>query len=349
MGVQTPTDPTEPQPRRSVRKRSIGSVSGGEASDSVQITKVRKTGKPTFDEIESGNASGAKAIKARKPQSSTTTKNKGKGKGKAAATSTISSEAETEKSKAVRTNKNNTKATVEKRPKRYRDHPPNSVAERLERAKHQRMFVLSRSGQQGLSETFTMAGSTGNVYTIRIGPVPNCDCPDGGKNGTCKHILYIMHKVLKAPEHLVYQAGLLSDELAEIFAKAPRGDTEKTAGQKPLDQDPCPVCFCPFEKGEQVVWCKAQCGSNIHKSCFMQWKKTRPEAVTCVMCRQPWQEGDTQAVVEKLKEGTAQMGPDGYVNVAGELGMNEERDYSTYNPWFTGDAQYSFGWYRKGF
>jgi hypothetical protein len=241
-------------------------------------------------------------------------------------------------------------AAEEKRPKRYRDHPPQNVAERLSRAKYQRMYVLSRSGQQGLSETFTMAGSTGNVYTVRIDRVPSCDCPDGQKNGTCKHILYVMDKALKAPQHLVYQAGLLTSELEEIFAKAPRGDTAKIAGQKPLDADDCPICFCGFEKGEQVVWCKAQCGSNIHTACFAQWKKTKgPDNVTCVMCREPWQEGETEKVAEVLKNGKGKVVEGGYVNVADELGMSGERDYSSYNPWFTGEAQYGFGWQRRGY
>ncbi|KAI5851000.1 hypothetical protein BZA05DRAFT_338136 [Tricharina praecox] len=254
------------------------------------------------------------------------------------------------KTSAEKPNKN--PVTAEKRPKRFRAQPPRSVAERLGRAKHQRMYILSRSGQQlsattgeweGPSEMFTMAGSTGNVYTIHIGAVPSCDCPDGQKSGTCKHILYVMHRVLKAPDELVYQAGLLPGELAEIFAHAPRQRTD-TSSRKPVEDNDCPICFCPFAKGEQIVWCKAQCGTNIHKSCFDQWKATKGKGrVTCVMCRQPWQEEDAEAVTEVLKEGGGKVGADGYVNVADELGMSGVRDYSSYNPWFTGEAQNSWG------
>lgn len=104
------------------------------------------------------------------------------------------------------------KAAVEKRPKRFRDHPPQNVRERMQRCRNQPMFVLDREradGPESLREVFKMAGSTGNVYTVTVESVPNCDCPDGQKNGTCKHILYIMIKVLHAREDLVYQAGLL--------------------------------------------------------------------------------------------------------------------------------------------
>lgn len=113
------------------------------------------------------------------------------------------------------------KPVIEKRPKRYRDHPPQSVRERMARCRTQPMFVLDRERADrpdgSLREVFKMAGSTGNVYTVVIEDVPNCDCPDGQKNGTCKHILYTMMKALHAREDLVYQAGLLqSVSLSEV-------------------------------------------------------------------------------------------------------------------------------------
>jgi hypothetical protein len=378
MGIQEPTDPSTALRRSGRKRRTATSVSDGEeTSDSVQITKVRKTGNPKFDEAENSidKSDAVKITKVRKTGKPTfdedgaaktpagiaaaaaaPTKRKGKAASKTAKTPVTIAAAGAPPSSSgdpgsfddpKGKGKIKVKGTPEKRPKRYRDHPPQSVAERLSRAEHQRMYVLSRSGQDHLSETFTMAGSTGNVYNIRIGPVPSCDCPDGVKNGTCKHILYIMCKVLKAPKNLVYQAGLLTSELEEIFARAPRRSTGKS-NQKPLGEDDCPICFCPLEEGEQVVWCKAQCGSNIHKACFARWRKTKGAAkVTCVMCRQPWQEEDTEKVNEVLKGGRGKVGEDGYVNVAGELGMSGVRDYSSYSPWFTGETRYGWGLYRR--
>lgn len=37
---------------------------------------------------------------------------------------------------------------------------------------------------------FGMAGSTGNLYTVTIGKVPSCSCPDNQKGNQCKHICY---------------------------------------------------------------------------------------------------------------------------------------------------------------
>ncbi|KAG0136737.1 hypothetical protein HOY82DRAFT_55986 [Tuber indicum] len=233
-------------------------------------------------------------------------------------------------------------AAPEKRAKLWRKQPPKAVSERISRCLTQRMVVLDRQRVMENDipqEIVKIAGSTGNVYTVHIKQVPVCDCPDSSP--TCKHILYVMMKVLKARSDLVYQAALLSSELREVFAKAspihPSGESAGSSAQKPLDEDDCPICYCPFEKNgrEVVVYCKAQCGTNIHQSCFRQWASTRGAGtVTCVMCRQPWQ-GDSDPH-EALANG--KVNSEGYVNVASELGMSGHRDHSTYHypPYYGG-------------
>jgi len=98
-----------------------------------------------------------------------------------------------------------------------------------------------------------------------------------------------MVKVLKAREDLAYQLALLSTELAEIFANAPANPqspdkkaasltTDTGGSRKPIDSD-CPVCAMEFDtsdKCEDIIWCKAACGQNIHRSCFEQWARSKP-------------------------------------------------------------------------
>lgn len=70
-------------------------------------------------------------------------------------------------------------------------------------------------------EIFKVFGSTGNVYTVVDTNLrPTCDCPDSQKNGTCKHISFVMLRVLHVPEssQIWYLRGLLPTELAHIFA-----------------------------------------------------------------------------------------------------------------------------------
>jgi hypothetical protein len=55
--------------------------------------------------------------------------------------------------------------------------------------------------------------------------------------------------------------------------------------------------------------------------------------VTCPFCRTPWQAdvGDL-AKYATTQGGKVQVNEEGYVNIANELGISGQRDYSTYNP-----------------
>jgi len=176
------------------------------------------------------------------------------------------------------------------------------------------MYVLSRS--QSTEENchaghedcpvhrFQIAGTTGNVYTVIISHVPTCSCPntnfkrDDSDQALCKHMLYILHYVLKVPEHLCYQNAFLSSELREITDNAPSlsaavkeepQDDGDGSNRKPIEDD-CPICCMPFEPdGEKITWCQAACGNNIHEGCFNLWEMTKPKGqVSCPFCRTLW-------------------------------------------------------------
>lgn len=236
----------------------------------------------------------------------------------------------------------------EKRLRVFRKKAPLTYLTKLERATSQRMFVMERTPggtDEVPEELIEMAGSTGNLYHINIGLVPSCTCPDNQKGNQCKHIVYVLHNVLKAPEHLQYQLAFLSSELREIFSHAP----QPLSSQQGSPQDPssssqsnkrkeisgdCPICFTEFEPGrEEIVWCKAACGNNIHKTCFDQWAKSQNSrtGARCVFCRTPWQWEEVS--MQQIK-GRSQLNAEGYMNVASQLGLSGERDYSSYHqPW----------------
>ncbi|KAH7356692.1 hypothetical protein BKA65DRAFT_450410 [Rhexocercosporidium sp. MPI-PUGE-AT-0058] len=236
----------------------------------------------------------------------------------------------------------------EKRLKRFRVKPPVSYMERLQRVTSQRMFLIDREkgvAEDGLcpEEKFDIAGSTGNIYQVTIGRVPSCTCPDAKKGNQCKHIVYVMVNVLKAREDLAYQLALLSTELVEIFANAPvtpqssdaasSNATDTGGSRKPVEGD-CPVCVMEFDESdvsEDILWCKGACGNNIHRHCFEQWARSKPGPVKCVYCRTPWK-GDEDSIKRISKSG--QVNEEGYVNVAGELGLSGHRDVSTYHQYW---------------
>lgn len=132
------------------------------------------------------------------------------------------------------------------------------------------------------------------VNTLRIVIISN-NYPDSSLNK-------VLHNVLKAPEHLQYQLAFLSSvsanvyiqflyysdpvistsqELREIFSHAPPllssqySDSSSQSNKRKEISGDCPICFTEFEPGnEEIVWCKAACGNNIHKTCFEQWAKS---------------------------------------------------------------------------
>lgn len=145
-----------------------------------------------------------------------------------------------------------------------------------------------------------------------------------------------MARVLRARFQHVYQLALLSSELREIFAAAPPIDSKDALDaakdpsasaddrRKPVEGD-CPICFDGLDasRNEQVVWCRAACGQNIHRDCFQTWAKTKRQLeVTCPLCRSVW-EGDEEMV--KTMRGGSHVNNEGYVNVADQLGISGVR------------------------
>lgn len=236
------------------------------------------------------------------------------------------------------------KEPEEKRLRRFRKHAPSSFQEISARALTQRFCILDRQRVGTLdqpAETLEIAGTTGNVYSIRIDNVPSCDCPHAMKGNQCKHIVYVMMRTLKAPSHLAYQLALTTSELKTIFAAAPplpsevaaSDDANSDGNRKPLDDD-CPICYDAFDEHEKSTWCKHGCGNNIHTGCFEKWatqKKQVDGKVTCPFCRALWRDDDLK--IGNLK-GTGTVTAEGYRNVAQELGLSGRRDYSSYHSYW---------------
>ncbi|KAH0356186.1 hypothetical protein KCU83_g1261, partial [Aureobasidium melanogenum] len=240
----------------------------------------------------------------------------------------------------------------EKRLKRERTHAPQKHTTVAYRATTQRMVVIDRRRLDNDDcphqtphcpmEEIDLAGSTGNIYTVKITHVPECTCPDFrvNNNPQCKHILYVLLKVLKVAEPLNYQAAFLTSELQEIFDHAGPLPVEtvntedKDGKRKPVEGD-CPICCEELsQEKEAIVWCQAACGNNLHKTCFDQWAATRGHGqVTCPYCRTQWQNEIDGSALKNLAK-TGPKNRDGYVNVADQVGMSSRRDYATYHDYW---------------
>ncbi|GAA5984209.1 hypothetical protein JCM10908_006091 [Rhodotorula pacifica] len=248
----------------------------------------------------------------------------------------------------------------EKRLKLVKKACPKATLERAERVRLQRFFCVDRQRTSPTSEQFKVLGSTGNLYSVKVGNLPSCDCPDGSKGNHCKHLLFVFLKVLGVPwtSNLWYQSALLTSELQAIFAlarPAPRNvleDRVKTAyeistGKKkpeegetaqdgpvkkriPHDGDSCPICYEDFEPGSEkgLVFCLSisGCGNALHAECFGKWAKTC-KPTTCPLCREKWPAG---AAAASNSNAGPSFSADGYQNFAAQAGLSTTRDTSTY-------------------
>lgn len=253
------------------------------------------------------------------------------------------------------------------------------IRARIARAVSQRMYMVNQedlSNELGLCRKYAVLGSTGNVYNIRIERKPSCTCPDAERKGLCKHIIFIMVKVLQVPQHseLVYQTALLQTELAQIFAAAPEptasvqakkeviaaynksmgidtGETQEEASSSSApapavvnDKKPegdCPVCFEDMTGGEALESCHT-CRNYLHKDCLTMWLKIQP---TCCYCRQVWRAfGAAEVKVASAGGFGAGGGRDeGYINLGDLQGQEEYRDTSTYaRSWRRGYGHYDY-------
>lgn len=175
---------------------------------------------------------------------------------------------------------------------------------------------------------------------------------DARRKEICKHLLFVYLRVLQVDLSLGlhYQKGLVTSELETIFANAPANPHDATAermsqiyrqatgkeqasssaapvGKKRVPQkgDDCPICYEEFTPGKEdgLVFCLSSCGQAVHVDCFRQWSRTA-HPVTCVMCRQPWEQNEKAG-----KPGKATIN-EGYLNLADTAGISRVRDDSTY-------------------
>ena len=260
------------------------------------------------------------------------------------------------------------KPPQEKRLKRFRSNCPNAVKQRIARARTQRLFLVKRGEIQGdLRCEFVILGSTGNVYTVVIQKLPSCSCPDHAKGNLCKHILFVLLKVMSLDPNspLIYQAAWLESELILMFsqmrnrlrhvsgasssvmaneavratfAKLEKGeviddnDDEDVhhAKRKAVEEDDCPICYDAMTKSDATTFCRARCGANFHQVCIQGWLRQQGRNATCPMCREPWEEKTCGKV----------SSPEGYTNLGRLQGQQADRDTSTYSTWSSPYSRY---------
>lgn len=186
---------------------------------------------------------------------------------------------------------------------------------RLDRAFKQRIYLMNVASDTNTDDVhhndsfnFVVMGSTGKPYNVNIKGKGRvfCDCPDhSASHKLCKHLLFVLIRVLRIPKADVHQGyfvkrGFLTtaETIAACF------DYISSSLYKTLDiddgyvkqraiekEDYCPICFEELDilassATEKVVYCKSTCGKSVHLACFNKW--TMHKGATCVYCKANW-------------------------------------------------------------
>jgi hypothetical protein len=108
----------------------------------------------------------------------------------------------------------------------------------------------------------------------------------------------------------------------------------------------CPICHDDLNpEDDDVAFCRASCGQNIHEKCIEQWHQARAGPTTCPMCRRRWRQKSENAIelAHDLDTDAVQVYLDWLYT--GELRIDEDikRDSEDYNvcllkAWSVSDA-----------
>ncbi|KAK1995481.1 SAP domain-containing protein [Colletotrichum falcatum] len=152
-------------------------------------------------------------------------------------------------------------------------------------------------GSQGL--TFSVLGSKSETYQVVIGNKTSCTCSSitFRPQSNCKHIIYVLTHVLRAPAELLPQRTLFAEELMKLLDCAPKvrltvqeASTDPSMSDgvpKAKDGKCCPICF--KDVGEAHTACCGKCGNHTHSSCFDAYaRELSGWAVTCAVCHAAW-------------------------------------------------------------
>ena len=266
--------------------------------------------------------------------------------------------------------------TKEKRLERWRSHASQASSDRIGRALSQRMYLLEEEAR-GDGRLYKILGSTGNVYDVTIDREPSCSCPDARKGNICKHIFFVMVRVLRCDRDapIVHQKALLSSELRALFdrcdghrwrppeandatkrayleatGRTPKKKQRQEEPPPPVDddsQDDCAICFEPLGTAN-LTRCQNACKKALHAECLRKWARAAKGNVTCPTCRAPWIFDDASSATSKT--GSDHTFNEGYLNLAATQGQDRHRDTSTYrvNPFFSSHRRGSWRRGRRG-
>ena len=164
---------------------------------------------------------------------------------------------------------------------------------RINKSLNQKLYFLEDKLINDYEKDYTIIGSTGNIYTVKIKESPTCSCPDyTSRKNRCKHIYFVLIKlnnlseiesnkeIFEKKEILKITNCNINENLKSNLVIKYNDLMNKTKNviEKDYD-DSCFICLDDLMNGEDILTCKKSCGKHVHKKCFEIIKKEN-----CLYC-----------------------------------------------------------------
>eukprot|EP00737_Agarophyton_chilense_P004472 gb/GEZJ01005650.1/.p1 GENE.gb/GEZJ01005650.1/~~gb/GEZJ01005650.1/.p1 ORF type:complete len:359 (-),score=38.48 gb/GEZJ01005650.1/:109-1185(-) len=217
---------------------------------------------------------------------------------------------------------------------------PKTESTRLSRALNERMYLIQRvdggddsdaekeEGQEEVGSTsqcaracYLVTGQTGKLYTVSFAHrsaahtqrAARCNCMDHLMRRTvCKHIMFVVTRVLKAPSTWVSDDARGRAALTQLASRiarhvcapatstappgvraavqraVPEAFAAGAARRKVSDDEECGIC-CETLLPDALAFCSSSngCGRAVHAACMARYANVCDE-VRCVLCRAAW-------------------------------------------------------------
>ena len=179
------------------------------------------------------------------------------------------------------------------------------MSSRREKAFNEPIYLLNmKKPDNNSNRQFNVMGTSGNKYKITIGNICVCTCPDFANGNLCKHIYFILLRVMKIT--IAVKLKYKDEQLQLMFHNIPHFIADDIAYNKNTQDeykknfvsemkiieqkfdDICPICLDDIpNNNNNVDYCKYGCGKSVHKLCFNILTKNMGTQ-NCLFCRSKW-------------------------------------------------------------
>lgn len=177
--------------------------------------------------------------------------------------------------------------------------PKLNVTARKTRCITDKIYLIESKMITNYEQEYVIMGTTGNVYKVHICNNPTCTCPDfTQRNNRCKHIYFVLLRIMKVTDSdkktyddndLVIMFNNIPEIVSALFVDNDIRKKYVELNPKNItmkDDDVCPICLDDIYNGQDIDYCKTQCGKCVHIECFNMWSKNKDPV--CVMCKASW-------------------------------------------------------------